>query len=65
MKEERPEFVRNLEELGVRYTRVMPDGDDPSSAIGRGWQSTYGTQDKAVAEQKITESGGVHKLYMT
>jgi hypothetical protein len=62
MKSAKPEFVEKLQQLGVRYTRVMPDGDDPSSAIGRGWQSTYGTQDKQVAEQKITESGGVFRL---
>lgn len=43
MKELKPDFVKKLEELGVTYTRVMPDGDDPTSAIGRGWQSTYGT----------------------
>lgn len=37
MKKDRPEFVEKLENIGVKYTRVMPDGDDPSSAIGRGW----------------------------
>jgi hypothetical protein len=37
MKVLKPEFVKKLEEEGVRYTRVMPDGDDNSSAIGRGW----------------------------
>lgn len=58
MKEAKPEFVKRLEEVGVRYTRVMPDGDDPTSAIGRGWQSTYGTNIKEEAEKKILEMGG-------
>jgi hypothetical protein len=52
-----PEFVRKLEEKQVRYTRVLPDGDDPQSAIGRGWQSTYLTQDKKHAEQVCRGQG--------
>lgn len=55
MKEQEPEFVTKLEELGVKYNRVLPNGDDPSSPIGRGWQSTYGTDDKADAEQTARE----------
>jgi alpha-ketoglutarate-dependent taurine dioxygenase len=41
-----PEFIRKLEK-GVRYIRVMPEEDDPSSAIGRGWKSTYATSDRS------------------
>ena len=52
-----PEFVRKLEEKKVRYTRILPDGDDPQSAIGRGWQSTYQTQDRKYAEQVCQEQG--------
>lgn len=62
MLEKKPDFVKKLQEFGVKYTRVMPDGDDPSSAIGRGWQSTYGTHVKEDAEKKITEVGGVTYL---
>lgn len=53
-----PDFVEALRTKGVRYTRVLPDGDDPSSAIGRGWQSTYNTADRAVAEARCREQGG-------
>lgn len=52
-----PDFVRKLEEKKVRYTRILPDGDDPKSAIGRGWQSTYQTQDRKQAEHICLEQG--------
>ena len=52
-----PDFTQKLEEKQVRYTRVLPDGDDPQSAIGRGWQSTYQTQDRKHAEQVCLEQG--------
>ena len=54
----RPEFVKDLKEKGVKYTRILPEQDDSSSAIGRGWQSTFLTKDKATAEEKCTEHGG-------
>jgi alpha-ketoglutarate-dependent taurine dioxygenase len=57
IKQALPNFVRKLEEKQVRYTRVLPDGDDPQSAIGRGWQSTYQTQDRKHAEQVCREQG--------
>ncbi|ESO83742.1 hypothetical protein LOTGIDRAFT_196958 [Lottia gigantea] len=57
MKERYPEFVHDLEEKGVKYTRVLPDGDDPTSPIGRGWQSTFGTTDKVEAEEKCRAQG--------
>jgi len=57
MVEKHPQFVRDLEEKKVRYTRVLPNGDDPSSPIGRGWQSTFQTEDKKEAERKLKEQG--------
>ena len=53
-----PEFVKELEAKGLKYTRVLPDGDDNTSAIGRGWQSTYGTSDKEEAVAKHRAHGG-------
>jgi len=41
-----PNFVRELEERGVKYVRYMPEYDDPTSAIGRGWRSTFLTNDR-------------------
>jgi len=57
MKENFPEFVEKLEKDGLIYTRVLGEGDDPSSPIGRGWQSTFLTKDKAVAEERAAKLG--------
>nr|ACF84242.1 unknown [Zea mays] len=57
MQEEFPEFVEKLEKEGLVYTRVLGEGDDPSSPIGRGWQSTFLTKDKAVAEERAAKLG--------
>lgn len=34
INEELPEFVSKLKEKGVKYTRILPEDDDPSSPIG-------------------------------
>ncbi|MCG8417119.1 MAG: TauD/TfdA family dioxygenase [Proteobacteria bacterium] len=52
-----PEFLRRVEELGVRYIRIMPAEDDPSSAIGRSWKSTYQAESRAGAEAAMREQG--------
>ncbi|CAF1019003.1 unnamed protein product [Adineta ricciae] len=52
-----PSFVQQLEAKQVRYARILPNGDDPQSPIGRGWQSTYQTQDPFHAEQVCREQG--------
>ena len=53
MNEKYPEFVEKLEEHGLIYTRVLGEEDDNSSPIGRGWKSTFLTQDKSVAEERF------------
>ena len=56
-------FCQKLEELGVRYVRVMPAEDDPSSPIGRSWRATFQVTDaapeiaKKQAEEKMREAG--------
>ena len=52
-----PEFAQKLEELGVKYVRVMPEEDDPTSAIGRSWKSTFLTHDRREAEEKMKALG--------
>ncbi|CAI7731637.1 unnamed protein product [Closterium sp. NIES-53] len=47
-----PSFVAQLRAKGLLYVRVLPEEDDPSSAIGRGWKSTFLTQDKEEAQEK-------------
>ncbi|KUI56098.1 hypothetical protein VP1G_03446 [Cytospora mali] len=51
IKDEFPGFVKELEEKGVKYVRFLPEEDDPSSAIGRGWKSTFAVQEKGDAER--------------
>lgn len=57
MKEKYPEFVERLEEQGLIYTRVLGESDDPSSPIGRGWKSTFLTDDKSIAEERAAKLG--------
>lgn len=57
VREALSDFVQKLEEKQVRYTRILPNGDDPTSAIGRGWQSTYLTEDRQQAEKVCQEQG--------
>ncbi|CAH2053122.1 unnamed protein product [Thlaspi arvense] len=57
MREKHPEFVQRLEEHGLLYVRVLGEEDDPSSPIGRGWKSTFLTQDKNVAEERAAKLG--------
>lgn len=52
-----PHFVSELEQKGVRYVRVLPEVDDPSSAIGRGWKSTFAVDTKEDAERVGREMG--------
>lgn len=57
VKAEYPVFVEELEEKGVRYVRLLPEEDDPSSAIGRGWKSTFAVEKKEDAERVGREMG--------
>jgi hypothetical protein len=40
-----PQFMSTIEARGLKYVRVMPEHDDPSSAIGRGWRATFNASD--------------------
>ena len=51
------EFADRLEDTGVRYVRVMPGEDDETSAIGRSWRSTFLTDSREEAEQKMRDMG--------
>jgi len=56
MEKEWPEFVQKLLQNGLLYTRILGQGDDPSSPIGRGWQSTFMTKDRTEAEKGLPSS---------
>lgn len=49
--------AHEIESQGVKYNRVMPSEDDFASPIGRSWKSTFLTDSKSVAEEKMTEAG--------
>ena len=57
MCDKHPDFMKGIEEYGVQYVRVMPKEDDPTSAIGRGWKSTFLTESKEEAENELTKLG--------
>lgn len=52
-----PALFRRFKDEGVKYIRTMPTEDDPTSALGRGWCSTYQTRVKEVAEQEMAKDG--------
>ncbi|KAI3521480.1 hypothetical protein L1887_10948 [Cichorium endivia] len=58
MKEKHPEFVAKLEEHGLTYTDIAPDEDNSSTFTGRGWKSTFKTDDKKAAEERAAKLGG-------
>lgn len=53
MKDRYPDFVEKLEKHGLLYVRVLGEDDNPNSPIGRGWKSTFLTNDKTVAQQRL------------
>ena len=57
MAERIPEFVQRCEELGLRYTNVMPVRADLASGQGRSWSSTLSADTKEEAAGRLTELG--------
>jgi len=53
-----PITTEKMTNKGIKYIRVLSDGDDKESALGRGWQNTFATSDKAVAEERLKALGG-------
>jgi hypothetical protein len=41
-----PEFIHKIEKLGVKYIKVAPEENDPSSALGRSWKAMYNVNSK-------------------
>ncbi len=52
-----PEFIRDCEAKGLRYTNVMPAEDDPTSGMGRSWSSTFRRSTRDETEQRMRELG--------
>jgi hypothetical protein len=50
-----PEFAKNCEEKGLRYSNVMPADNDPKSGMGRSWKSTLRAETRDDAEARLRE----------
>lgn len=57
LRSECPEFARSCETKGLRYANVMPSQNDPSSGMGRSWQSTLRASTREEAEQRLKALG--------
>lgn len=49
-----PQFVKDCEAKGVRYSNVMPAENDEASGQGRSWQSTLTASNSSQAEEKLS-----------
>jgi hypothetical protein len=50
-----PEFAKDCEEKGLRYSNVMPAENDPKSGMGRSWKSTLRAETREEAESRLRE----------
>lgn len=55
--DEFPEFIADCESKGLLYTNIMPADNDPTSGMGRSWQSTFRAETREVAEQRLQSLG--------
>lgn len=52
-----PDFIKDLENKGVRYIRVVEENDNLSSPIGRGWRNIFNVETREQAEIVMKERG--------
>jgi hypothetical protein len=52
-----PEFARSCETKGLKYSNVMPPQNDPTSGMGRSWQSTLRADTPERAEERLKALG--------
>ena len=52
-----PQFARDCQSRGLKYSNVMPAHDDPSSGMGRSWKSTLRAQTREQAEHRLKQLG--------
>ena len=57
LKARHPEFARNCETKGLKYTHTMPAAADANSGMGRSWQSTLRSETCEGAEQRLKALG--------
>jgi hypothetical protein len=54
---ETPDFARDCETKGLRYSNVMPADNDAMSGMGRSWQSTLRAGNRQEAETRLATLG--------
>jgi hypothetical protein len=52
-----PEFIADCETKGLLYTNIMPAENDPTSGMGRSWQSTFRAETRQAAEARLQNLG--------
>jgi hypothetical protein len=52
-----PQFARDCEAKGLRYSNVMPAENDAKSGMGRSWKSTLRAETRGEAENRLREIG--------
>ena len=57
LRAECPAFAHDCESKGLTYSSVMPSHDDPSSGMGRSWQSTLRASSRNEAEARLKGLG--------
>ena len=53
LNEKYPDFIKEIEDKGVKYRRTVPCEDDPTSAQGRSWKSMFHVKTREEAEVKM------------
>jgi alpha-ketoglutarate-dependent taurine dioxygenase len=57
LRRECPEFARDCESKGLKYSNVMPSQNDLTSGMGRSWQSTLRASTPEQAEDRLKTLG--------
>jgi hypothetical protein len=57
LSERCPQFAKDCDEKGLRYSNVMPAENDPKSGMGRSWKSTLRAETRDDAEKRLRELG--------
>lgn len=52
-----PELTNKLEQVGIKYTTLMPAQNDPESGQGRSWRGTLSVESVPQAEKKLRSLG--------
>jgi alpha-ketoglutarate-dependent taurine dioxygenase len=52
-----PAFAQDCETKGLKYSNVMPSENDPTSGMGRSWQSTLRATTREQAEARLASLG--------